>query len=286
MDSVAIAKAVQAEIERQQTDVVYSDLSVAELEDVIKHLSSRLDLCKQALAEKQGGAAAAPKMVAQKATGSWPELPWTDRAPLPAALPHTVAQGRRTLKLRVPLPLLQLLPASRMRTRSPSTSPSRCANASWSSMVPWAPPSSSTSSPRRTSAVREPSDGPHGQPPGMAAAAAELARVFPQVTSSPTCRRRRSSRATTICSSLRSPTRSVRSTGACASFMVALALALYRPAGQQNRPALGAVATPVYRSAPCCHESRASYAPTVPTRRVPATFAALVAAQALLCLWR
>ncbi len=174
MDSVAIAKAVQAEIERQQTDVVYSDLSVAELEDVIKHLSSRLDLCKQALAEKQGGAAAAPKMVAQKATGSWPELPWTDRAPLPAALPHTVAQGRRTLKLRVPLPLLQLLPASRMRTRSPSTSPSRCANASWSSMVPWAPPSSSTSSPRRTSAVREPSDGPHGQPPGMAAAAAEL----------------------------------------------------------------------------------------------------------------
>ena len=93
MDPVAIAKAVQAEIERQQTDVVYSDLSVAELEDVIKHLSSRLDLCKQALAEKQGGAAAAaPKMVAQKVTGSWPELPWIDRAPLPAALPHTVAQ--------------------------------------------------------------------------------------------------------------------------------------------------------------------------------------------------
>ena len=41
MDAAAIAKAVQTEIERQQTDVVYNDLSVDELEGVVQHLSAR-----------------------------------------------------------------------------------------------------------------------------------------------------------------------------------------------------------------------------------------------------
>ena len=55
LDPSAVAKAVQAEIERQQSGVVYSELSAAELKDVIQHLESRLDMCKEALAEKEDG---------------------------------------------------------------------------------------------------------------------------------------------------------------------------------------------------------------------------------------
>ena len=40
MDAAAIAKAVQSEIERQQADVVYNDLSVEELEGVEYLVSS------------------------------------------------------------------------------------------------------------------------------------------------------------------------------------------------------------------------------------------------------
>jgi 5-methyltetrahydrofolate--homocysteine methyltransferase len=79
MDAAAIAKAVQTEIERQQTDVVYNDLSVEELEGVVQHLSARLELCKEALATKQGGKKPeVAALVAKKSVGSWPDLPWTD----------------------------------------------------------------------------------------------------------------------------------------------------------------------------------------------------------------
>lgn len=91
VDAAAVAKAVQAEIERQQSDVVYNDLSVTELEDVIQHLSSRLELCKEALTRKEGGSAsgsapAAPALKAAKVEGSWPDLPWTDRELPPPTL--------------------------------------------------------------------------------------------------------------------------------------------------------------------------------------------------------
>ena len=82
MDAAAIAKAVQTEIERQQTDVVYNELSVEELEGVVQHLTTRLELCKEALATKQGDKKPEPKALkAKKSEGTWPDLPWTDRAP-------------------------------------------------------------------------------------------------------------------------------------------------------------------------------------------------------------
>ena len=81
MDAAAIAKAVQSEIERQQADVVYNDLSVEELEGVVQHLTTRLELCKEALAAKQGEKKPEAKKVAQKSEGTWPDLPWTDRTP-------------------------------------------------------------------------------------------------------------------------------------------------------------------------------------------------------------
>ena len=81
MDAAAIAKAVQSEIERQQADVVYNDLSVEELEGVVQHLTARLELCKEALAAKQGEKKPEAKKVAQKSEGTWPDLPWTDRTP-------------------------------------------------------------------------------------------------------------------------------------------------------------------------------------------------------------
>ena len=124
VDAAAVTKAVQAEIERQQSEVVYKDLSVAELEGVVQHLTSRLELCKDALALKKDGAAkasaccaapfpdptscssaggavgaaccaagscastpsSAPALKATKVEGTWPDLPWTDRAPPPARL--------------------------------------------------------------------------------------------------------------------------------------------------------------------------------------------------------
>ena len=107
VDAASIAKAVEAEIERQQSLVV-TDLNVEELEAVIAHLSSRLELCQSALKEKRGGAAgglasslgaafgvpdscgdagevssvtaAAPAKKAAKSVGRWPDLPWTNPA--------------------------------------------------------------------------------------------------------------------------------------------------------------------------------------------------------------
>ena len=124
VDAAAVQKAVQAEIERQQSEVVYKDLSVTELEGVVQHLTSRLKLCKDALALKKDGAAkasaccaapfpdptscssaggaggaaccasgscastpsSAPALKATKVEGTWPDLPWTDRAPPPGRL--------------------------------------------------------------------------------------------------------------------------------------------------------------------------------------------------------
>jgi hypothetical protein len=111
VDAAAVTKAVQAEIERQQSEVVYKDLSVSELEGVVQHLTSRLELCKDALAKMQDGPAktpsccgapfpdatsccsgsgaacasastssSAPALKATKVVGTWPDLPWTDRA--------------------------------------------------------------------------------------------------------------------------------------------------------------------------------------------------------------
>ena len=124
VDAAAVTKAVQAEIERQQSEVVYKDLSVAELEGLVQHLTSRLELSKDALALKKDGAAnasaccadpfpnptscssaggaggaaccasgscastpsSAPALKATKVEGTWPDLPWTDRAPPPGRL--------------------------------------------------------------------------------------------------------------------------------------------------------------------------------------------------------
>ena len=56
----------------------YDSLSVDELNEVVKHLTSRLELAKAALTTKQEP----PKMVAQKrsADSSYPDLPWTNGA--------------------------------------------------------------------------------------------------------------------------------------------------------------------------------------------------------------
>ena len=92
MDAAAITKAVQTEIERQQTDVVYNDLSVEELEGVVEHLTARLELCKEALTAKGGGKKPEVKLVAKKTEGTWPDLPWTDRTPRRS---HTCCCRRR-----------------------------------------------------------------------------------------------------------------------------------------------------------------------------------------------
>ena len=78
IDAAAIAKAVQSEIERQQKQVVYEDLSAEELEGVVAHLTERLALCKDALAAKTSSDAKAEPaaLKATKVTGTWPELPW------------------------------------------------------------------------------------------------------------------------------------------------------------------------------------------------------------------
>ena len=79
MDVAAITEAVKTEIERQQAAVDYDALSAEELEKVIANLHGRLTLCQNAAAARAGGGAKkkeGPKMVAKKAEGSWPELPW------------------------------------------------------------------------------------------------------------------------------------------------------------------------------------------------------------------
>ena len=70
----AIAAAVKAEIQRQQESVVYEDLSVDQLNDVVAQLSTKLDLCKEAMTKKSGGGAA--KKAAAASGQSFPELPW------------------------------------------------------------------------------------------------------------------------------------------------------------------------------------------------------------------
>ena len=117
MDAAAIAKAVQSEIERQQADVVYNDLSVEELEGVVQHLTARLELCKEALAAKQGEKKPEAKKVAQKSEGTWPDLPWTDRTP-------RRPRARRTLPpcvLRCGLPAPPRAPAA--ECPNPKTNP-------------------------------------------------------------------------------------------------------------------------------------------------------------------
>ena len=126
VDAAAVTKAVQAEIERQQSEVVYKDLSVSELEGVVQHLTSRLELCKDALAKMQDGPAetpsccgasfpsatsccggsgaacasastsSAPALKATKVVGTWPDLPWTDRAPRPVILTAPAPRAPRS----------------------------------------------------------------------------------------------------------------------------------------------------------------------------------------------
>ena len=55
LNQEAIAAAVKAEIERQQKEVVYEDLSVDELNKVCEQLTAKLDLVKAAVAKKGGG---------------------------------------------------------------------------------------------------------------------------------------------------------------------------------------------------------------------------------------
>ena len=119
VDPASIAKAVQAEIERQQTKVVYDDMTIEELEAVIQHLEAKITLCKNALAKKggsccpPGGAmgsccnacapggssfvSSEPALRAAKSTGTWPDLPWTDRECHPALSLDTPAVPRPTI---------------------------------------------------------------------------------------------------------------------------------------------------------------------------------------------
>ena len=99
MDALSIAAVVRKEIERQQANVDYDAMSEEELAQVIESLKSRLDLCNAVIESRTSGAAPAaaavpaavpeltsegdapvkkeaPKMVAKKVEGSWPELPW------------------------------------------------------------------------------------------------------------------------------------------------------------------------------------------------------------------
>ena len=107
IDPATIAKAVQAEIERQQTAVT-EDMSIEDLSAVIKHLEAKLAQCQSALARKSGGSCCPPggamgaccnscatggssfvslepALRAAKSAGTWPDLPWTDRALPPTA---------------------------------------------------------------------------------------------------------------------------------------------------------------------------------------------------------
>lgn len=68
----AVADAVKKEIERQQNDVVYDDLTAAELEAVVASLNEKLELAQTALAAK----AEPEARKAEKVTGSFPDLPW------------------------------------------------------------------------------------------------------------------------------------------------------------------------------------------------------------------
>ena len=80
MDANAIAEAIKVEVERQQANVDYDAMSVADLEAVIASLEGRLTLCKAAASKRGAGDAPAkkeaPKKVAAKSEGTWPELPW------------------------------------------------------------------------------------------------------------------------------------------------------------------------------------------------------------------
>ena len=90
MDSAAIAAAVQKEIERQQANVCYDDLPKEDLERAIENLQARLAMCQAAVEARAGGAKKeAPKMVATKVEGDWPELPWGG-TPLPKDSMHSV----------------------------------------------------------------------------------------------------------------------------------------------------------------------------------------------------
>ena len=89
LDLSAIANSVKAEVERQQVGLDYDALTEVELQRVIANLESRLDLCKNAIASRSAAVPAtaeadvdapaakeAPKMVAKKSEGNWPDLPW------------------------------------------------------------------------------------------------------------------------------------------------------------------------------------------------------------------
>ena len=144
MDASKIADAVKAEIERQQANVDYDAMGADELEKVMAALQSRLALCKAAV-EKRGLAAPdvtdaapkkeAPKMVAKKAEGTWPELPWGgERRSVslfffrafysprvrPPSLTHSSRACARGVQWR----------ASRTPRRSTTTSPRTCRSAS------------------------------------------------------------------------------------------------------------------------------------------------------------
>jgi hypothetical protein len=77
LNQEAIAAAVAKEIERQQKEVVYEDLSVDELNKVCEQLTAKLEMVKAAAAKK-GGKAEAAAMKARKVDSSakFPELPW------------------------------------------------------------------------------------------------------------------------------------------------------------------------------------------------------------------
>lgn len=91
LNQEAIAAAVAKEIERQQKEVVYEDLSVDELNNVCAQLTAKLELVKAAM-DKKGGAAEAP-MKARKAEGNFPELPWGG-ACLAVHIAHTACSSQ------------------------------------------------------------------------------------------------------------------------------------------------------------------------------------------------
>ena len=78
----ALAEVIRTEISNQESNVDYDAMSEAELESLIEKLENKAVACKAAMAKKAADGAEAPKkkeapkMVAKKAEGEWPDLPW------------------------------------------------------------------------------------------------------------------------------------------------------------------------------------------------------------------
>ena len=141
LDPTGIANVVKAEIERQQAILDYDSLGTEELERVVEALQSRLALCKATVAARAEAGAApadvtdaeappkkeAPKMVATKAEGTWPELPWGGAC---CATPYPVVVARVLTLCSLGGVVCAQWRDSRTARRLPTTSRRTCRSAS------------------------------------------------------------------------------------------------------------------------------------------------------------